>query len=434
MKIKSLITIVMSLSVLISVNVHAYSSLDVVEWSDDKGNIEQYNIVTDLKGLKGVTDKNGTVIMDIVYKDIKLLPGWNKFAVQKPGGRWSVIDISGKSYLKNTYDFIDAQYCDKGFISVGYYGENEFKNKIGIVDKNMNLITPVEYQAYIYTAKNELLLIKLNSDNCYDYYKLQNDNTLEYIKTLPGILSKYNSDGNYYVTSYKICNEYNTETQKYTLGYITTLGMADEDYNIIIEPIYENSVFTFNNNLAVVKKDSTYYEITPTGKTGNGKYGIIDRRGNEILPCKYDSIVGKGTDYVLTLDNEKTTLNVNELYKTNDGTIKILINNNLLDSINSPIIINGSAMLPLRDISEALNANVSWNAASKTAVIFKDNVTVSITIGNDFMLVDNKSVPLPQSARIIDNVAYVPLRSLATALNCVINWDNTNKVVNITSL
>lgn len=434
MKIKPLITIIMSLSLLIPVNVYAYSSLEVIEWADDKGAVEQYNIVTDLKGLKGVTDKNGTVIMDIVYKDIKLLPGWNKFAVQKLSGKWSVIDLSGKSYLKNTYDYIDTQYCDKGFLEVGFYGENEFKNNVGIVDKNMNLIVPVEYQTYIYTNKNELLLGKLNSDNRYDYYKLQEDNTLEYVKTLPGILSADNKNGNYYVTSYKVCNEYNAESEKYTRGYITTLGMADENYNIIIEPIYENTVFSFNNNLAIVKKDSTYYESTPTGKTGNGKYGIVDRNGNEIVPCTYDSIVRKGTNYALTHNSEKTTLSVNELYSTDDSTIKILINGTLLNSDNKPVIINNSAMLPLRDIAEALNARVSWNSASKTAVISKDNVAVSITVGSDIMLVGNKSVPVSQPAQIIDNITYVPLRSLASALNCIINWDSTNKVITITSV
>lgn len=432
MKAYRLISTLLVVSTMLTSNVYAYSSLDVVEWVDDRGAVERYNIVSDINGLKGVTDKNGTVIVDIVYNDIKILQNWNKFAVQKKDGKWSVIDLSGKSYLKNTYDYVDAQYCDKGYLEVGHYGSDEFNNRIGIVDKEMNLIVPVEYQSYVYSDNDGLLVGKLNENKEYDYYSINEDNTLTYEATMAGILSKNSQSNTYYIKSYKACKKYDSESKTTEQGYITTLGLADSNYNVIIKPDYENDIFSYNNDLAIVKKGSTFYEEKTTGKIGNGKYGIIDRAGNEIVECKYDNIVRYGTTYTLTLNGEKTTFTANELYSSTNDIIRVKINGVILDTETPPIIVNNYTMLPLREIVNALGAEVNWNENTKTAYIAKDNTTVSFTINSSEMFINEKSVPISTPAQIIESKTYIPLRSLSTALNCQIDWDSANKIVSIT--
>ncbi len=436
MKLKSLIAASLAAVSIFTVNAYAYaySSLEVIEWTDTSGNISQYTIALDTTtGLKGVLNKSGTVVMDFVYYDIKELPGWNKFAVQKKNGKWTILNLSGTNYLKTTYDYIDTQYCDKGFVEVGNYGENEFKNNVGIISENMELIVPVEYQTYIYSDDDGLLLGKRVSENNYEYYKLKEDNSLEYVANVPGVLTVCAQEGMYYIQAYKSCSLYNSEDETYSTGYITTLGIADEDYNVIIEPIYEVSSFSFNNEIAIVKKGSTTYEEKTSGKIGNGKYGIIDKNGNEIVECIYDSITRTGSSYTFTLDSEKTTLTVNEILSNQNGTILIYINGTRLQSLNSPVIVDSSTMLPLRDIAEALGAEVTWDSISKTTVITKDDTVVSITLNSSTMLVNNKTVSLSVPAQIIDGSTYIPLRGLATALNCTVSWDSTNKIVTIRS-
>ena len=313
MKLKQFIAAALAGISLLTVNVYAYSSLEVNEWVDDKSTVSKYTVVSNSKGLKGVVNKSGTIIIDTVYNDIVEIPGWEKFAVQKSNGKWTIINVSGGTYFQTTYDYIDIEFYEKGYVEVGYYGENEFKNKIGLLDKNMNLVIPAEYQTFMFTDKDGLIAGKLNSDNEYDYYKLTEDNSLEYIATLPGILTANSQQGLYYITSYKSCQKYDAETETYSRSYLTTLGLADEDYNVIIEPIYENTSFSFNNGLAIVKSGSTVYEEKVSGNIGNGKYGIIDTTGKVITECIYDSITRSGKNYTFTLDGEKTTLSVNEL-------------------------------------------------------------------------------------------------------------------------
>lgn len=431
MKLKMLAAVTLAITASLSLNVHASGNLNVSEWVDDKGPVEKYNILTKPNGLKGVTNKNGDEIIDAIYKDIKLLPDWDKFAVQDKNGKWTITNVGGERFFKDKYDFIDTKYYDKGFVAIGINGENEFNNKAGIIDKDMNMIVPVEYQSYLYTG-SKLFVGKLNSNNEYDYYTLNEDNSLLYTATLPGILSS-NADNTYYINSYRVCREHNTDNNQYSSGYITTIGLADNDFNVIIEPVYENKSFAFNNGVAIVKKGSTAYTISNSvsEKIGNGKYGIIDKEGNEITECKYDSITRIGNSYTLTLNGEKEALKLNELYN-NTGEIKIKVNGIQLKSHNSPVVIDNSVLLPLRDITEALDANLEWNNETKTAVITNNNKTVSISAGSNEILVNNKPVQLSTPAQIINNITYIPVRGISTALDCKVNWDNNNKIVSIT--
>lgn len=430
MKIKQFTAAVLAGISLFNVNIYASSSIEVNEWADSRGTVSKYTVVSDLNGLKGVADKNGTIIIDTVYKDIKEIPGWEKFAVQKSNDKWTIINTGGDIFFPDTYDYIDTKYCDKGYLEVGYYGVNEFENNIGIIDKNMDLIVPAQYQTLIFTDKEGMLLGKLNSKGSYDYYKLTENNSLEYKATLPGILTANSEEGLYYIKSYKLCQKYDPETEKYSSGYITTLGLADENFNVIIKPIYENTSLSFNNGLAIVKKGSTVYEEKVTGNTGNGKYGITDKTGTEIIPCIYDSITRTGTSYTFTLNNEKTTLSVNELLGNKD-TITIIADDTVFTPESAPFVENGSVLIALRDVSRLLNTDISWDPSAKTAVLTKGDITVSFSSGSDIMNVNGREIDLPLAAAIKDNTLYIPLRSISLAFNCNVSWDSENKVIEI---
>lgn len=431
MKFKRLLFVVSTITTLYAVNTFAEttnslatSPVETSQWIDDKGDDSKYSIVNSTKQLKGVADYDGNVILDTIYKDVKIISGWDKFAIQTKDNKWTITNIGGDRYFKETYDFVDTKYYKGGFIEIGNYGNDEFSNNIGILNKNMKFVVPVEYQTYVYTYDDELLVGKLNNGK-YDYYKVNKDGSLDFVITIDGILSQNGMDG-YYITHKKDCAN-NTSGK---LGYISTLGLCDKNFNIIIEPIYENTAFSYNNDLAIVKKGSTYYTTSDLQeKTGNGKYGIIDRIGNEIVKCKYDSIKRTGNTYTFATGNETKTLNVNELY-SNDS-IQILLNGVKLNTKKEPYIKDNYTMLPLRTVSEALDAEVGWDNNSKTAIISKNGKVVRVTVGVKEMLINNTSITLPTVAEIIDGTTYIPLRSIATALDTDIKWDSKNKIVSL---
>ncbi|MCD8239555.1 MAG: phosphodiester glycosidase family protein [Clostridiales bacterium] len=109
--------------------------------------------------------------------------------------------------------------------------------------------------------------------------------------------------------------------------------------------------------------------------------------------------------------------------------ITLMINGEEYASEAEPYIENGVTMVPLRVISEALDADVGYNAETKTVEIAKDGTDVSLVIGSGTAEINGESVSLQSSAVISGGRTMVPLRFAAEALGADVDWDGTSKTV-----
>ncbi|MDU6031184.1 MAG: stalk domain-containing protein, partial [Peptoniphilus harei] len=79
----------------------------------------------------------------------------------------------------------------------------------------------------------------------------------------------------------------------------------------------------------------------------------------------------------------------------------------------TPVLQNGRTMLPLRYVAEALQADVKWDAKTRTATFTKDGLTASIQIDSDEIVLSNgktvkmDSKPLNINDRILVSVTNV---------------------------
>ncbi len=103
---------------------------------------------------------------------------------------------------------------------------------------------------------------------------------------------------------------------------------------------------------------------------------------------------------------------------------------------NGPIIMDSRLLLPLRAISEALDATVYWFGDAKRIQIVRYDSLLSLQIGNNMMgryaiedgkasIVDNIEMDVP--ATIQNDRTYVPLRAISEAFDAEIQWDNPNR-------
>jgi len=58
--------------------------------------------------------------------------------------------------------------------------------------------------------------------------------------------------------------------------------------------------------------------------------------------------------------------------------------------------------------------------------------TVVLTAGEKSVEIDGEPFPLNQAPQVKDGRVYVPLRFVATALDCSVNWDAETQTVQIT--
>ena len=97
----------------------------------------------------------------------------------------------------------------------------------------------------------------------------------------------------------------------------------------------------------------------------------------------------------------------------------------------SPQQINGRTMVPLRDIFEALGAQVEWNSVAQTISARKDDTQIQLGLNNPIALVDGHNVSLDQPATLIGGRAFVPLRFVAEATGARVDWNPSLQLVSI---
>ncbi len=109
----------------------------------------------------------------------------------------------------------------------------------------------------------------------------------------------------------------------------------------------------------------------------------------------------------------------------------------------APQIINDRVLVPMRDIFNALGAEVSWDDASRTAIACKDGKYVSVQIGSrvgikadaaqvdgTYELSNSLDVALDAAPIIVNDYTMVPLRFISEGLGAQVQWlGNTRQVL-----
>lgn len=113
--------------------------------------------------------------------------------------------------------------------------------------------------------------------------------------------------------------------------------------------------------------------------------------------------------------------------------IKLNIDNVPVEADISPQIIDGRTMVPVRAIFEALGADVKWDKDTKTITGNKGNTNVIMTIESNTAIVNGKEVTMDCAPVIIEGRTLVPARYAAEFLGCEVEWNSTEKTVNIVS-
>lgn len=116
---------------------------------------------------------------------------------------------------------------------------------------------------------------------------------------------------------------------------------------------------------------------------------------------------------------------------------KVRINGNLLAFDNQyPLLetIDGETytMIPVRGLSEALNADVGWDADNKKITVNKDGNEVVMYLDSDVAYINGEERYLDAPATLLNNRTMIPLRFIMEAFDISVNWDGSTRTVEIT--
>ncbi|PAB60869.1 stalk domain-containing protein [Anaeromicrobium sediminis] len=112
--------------------------------------------------------------------------------------------------------------------------------------------------------------------------------------------------------------------------------------------------------------------------------------------------------------------------------IGINVDGELLNVDSEPYMENSRVFVPVSFIAKALNVDeIKWDDENQSAIIKDDNKKIILPIKSDQAIIDGKKVKLDAPININDGRTFVPVRFVAQALECDVDWDGNKYTVNI---
>ncbi len=96
-----------------------------------------------------------------------------------------------------------------------------------------------------------------------------------------------------------------------------------------------------------------------------------------------------------------------------------------------PFIENGTTLIPLRGVLEALGAKVEWKPDTKQVVIAKGEDKIILTINSKTAIVNGNDVELSELPKIVKGNTLIPLRFVAENMGYEVKWNEAEEKISI---
>ncbi|MBQ8002863.1 MAG: carbohydrate-binding domain-containing protein, partial [Clostridia bacterium] len=98
-----------------------------------------------------------------------------------------------------------------------------------------------------------------------------------------------------------------------------------------------------------------------------------------------------------------------------------------------PRIENGRTMVPMRAIFEAFGMEVTWNNDEKSVTATNGEDTVKLTVGENVLYVNGEEITMDTAPYIADDTTLVPVRAVSEGLDAEVEWNDEKRRVEITT-
>lgn len=98
-----------------------------------------------------------------------------------------------------------------------------------------------------------------------------------------------------------------------------------------------------------------------------------------------------------------------------------------------PSEVRGRVLVPLRGVLEQMGAYVGWDQTTQTVSASKGDLDLSLPIGSRTARVNGRDVMLDVPAQVVDGTTMVPLRFISEALGANVQWVESTQTVQVTT-
>ncbi len=98
----------------------------------------------------------------------------------------------------------------------------------------------------------------------------------------------------------------------------------------------------------------------------------------------------------------------------------------------APALINGTAYLPVRFLTEAIGGTIRWEPNTQTVTVNTAHVTMEMSIGDTTAVVDGEEQQLLGAPYIANGRTMLPFRFIGEALGFDVSWNSTSGEIGLT--
>ena len=99
----------------------------------------------------------------------------------------------------------------------------------------------------------------------------------------------------------------------------------------------------------------------------------------------------------------------------------------------TPVIVDGRTLVPVRGVFEALGFDVDWNPDTRTAYLTNAGFNVAISIGSSVFTTNDTDHALDVPAEIIGGSTMLPLRAVLESVGYELEWNEAARTITIAS-
>lgn len=111
--------------------------------------------------------------------------------------------------------------------------------------------------------------------------------------------------------------------------------------------------------------------------------------------------------------------------------ILVLLDGEILEFDQQPVIIEGRTLVPLRGIFEPMGATVGWDDATQTVTAVKDDISIKLTINDNILYKNGDAITLDVPAQLIGSRTMVPARAVSEAFDAKVGWIEESQTITI---
>lgn len=111
--------------------------------------------------------------------------------------------------------------------------------------------------------------------------------------------------------------------------------------------------------------------------------------------------------------------------------IQVTVNGKAVTFSPNPVSISDRVFVPMRSIFEYLGATVQWDGETKSIDASRGDTKIHLAIQDKTMTVNGSNITLDVPPQLVHNSTMVPIRAVSEAFQAAVTWDGKSATVSI---